>query len=165
MNDDTVNEAAQVVTIDYADVMNPSIDLSDFIAKAFGGEPTSLGLLLVVNVPDLGNKREKLLRLVREFAVLPREIRDKYEHPSSNYQFGWSHGKESMAKGVPDWAKGSYYFNPLNDTLDDPDNLVGEHPTFFSQNLWPEEVNLKEPAKELSGVVVTVCLTSILDFF
>ena len=62
-------------------------------------------------IPGVAEKRAALLPLGTQFAALPREARAKYEHASSFYAFGWSHGKEKL-EGRPDYAKGSFYANP-----------------------------------------------------
>ncbi|CAN0185025.1 unnamed protein product, partial [Ectocarpus sp. 4 AP-2014] len=49
------------------------------------------------------------------FAALPEETKARYEHPQSCFNFGWSHGKESLETGGPDLAKGSFYANPCFD--------------------------------------------------
>jgi hypothetical protein len=70
-----------------------------------------LGILTVRGIPGVAEKRAALLPLSAQFAALPREARAKYEHASSFYAFGWSHGKEKL-EGRPDYAKGSFYANP-----------------------------------------------------
>ena len=54
-------------------------------------------------------------------------IKEKYVHAESNYSFGWSHGKEKMKGGIPDIAKGSYYANPIYDSITDDDKLKKEY--------------------------------------
>jgi hypothetical protein len=65
------------------------------------------------------------------------DVRTKYEHKESHYNFGWSHGKEIFV-GKPDMAKGSFYANPLfNDPFPDA-KLQAEHPSFACPNIWPK---------------------------
>jgi len=53
--------------------------------------------------------------LSSRFALLPDDVKGRYEHEASFYQFGWSHGKEKLKGGAPDLSKGSYYNNPQYD--------------------------------------------------
>lgn len=101
--------------------------------------------------------REKLLPLGRKFAMLPDEIKAKYEHPYSLWSFGWSHGKEKL-QGRPDFAKGSYYANPLENVPFEDEAIVKEWPTFAHPNIWPEEdMPELEPAfMKLGKLVVDV---------
>lgn len=57
------------------------------------------------------------------FATLPEEVKKKTEHPESHYSFGWSHGKEIL-EGKPDFSKGSYYNNPVEDQPFDDEELI-----------------------------------------
>lgn len=43
-----------------------------------------------------------------------QDKRKKLEHEPSMYNVGWSHGKEKLGD-TPDFAKGSFYGNPLFD--------------------------------------------------
>jgi isopenicillin N synthase-like dioxygenase len=125
-----------VVKISYRDLANKSADLSASISAAYGSD--GLGLLVVSDVPEFVQLRQKLLPLAYKFANLPNPIKQKYEHASSFYQFGWSHGKESFRNGVPDLSKGSYYNNPIHDEPVKDAAIVKQYPTFCHPNIWPE---------------------------
>ena len=58
--------------------------------------PADPYFLAVEGVPDFADQRRKLLPLGRRFATMPEEIKALYEHPTSFYSFGWSHGKEKL---------------------------------------------------------------------
>lgn len=59
--------------------------------------------------------------------MLPKEVQQQYEHKESVYQIGWSHGKEMMSEGQPDFSKGSYYANPqYDDPVDGDSDLVAQ---------------------------------------
>jgi hypothetical protein len=121
------------------------------IEQAFGRTKptteTSLGIVAVTNVPGLGEKRRRLLPMARELALL--EDKSDIIHVESNYQTGWSHGKEILANDNqrPDVAKGSFYANPFQDDLDGrdlnynrtdiPDEIKYKYPEFFAPNVWP----------------------------
>jgi isopenicillin N synthase-like dioxygenase len=74
---------SEVVVIDYADLVAGK-DLSKEIERAYGFE--GLGLLAVRGVPSFAEKRQALLPLARKFALLPEEVKKKYEHPESYYR-------------------------------------------------------------------------------
>lgn len=125
-----------VVTISYQDLVADK-DLIKETEAAFGSN--GLGLILVKGVPNLQEKRIRVLNLIREFANLPEEIKQKYTHPESLYFYGWSHGKEKMKGGIPDVAKGSYYCNPIADRITDDEELKKKNPGLYSDNIWPKE--------------------------
>jgi isopenicillin N synthase-like dioxygenase len=154
-----VSSDSPVVVLDYSDLESSSVDLSESLKVAYG--PDGLGILGVRGVPQLNEKRAALLPLARDFALLPDSIKNLYEHPLSHYNFGWSHGKETLAGGKPDYAKGSYYANPL---LDDPFNaepaMIAKYPSFCAPNIWPTpHLPSLEPAfKSLGQLIVSVGL-------
>jgi hypothetical protein len=88
-----------------------------------------LGIVAVTNVPKVSEMRDRLLPLGRKFALLPDSVKAKYEHADSLWSFGWSHGKERL-QGRPDFAKGSYYANPLENVPFKDEKIVKEWPTF-----------------------------------
>lgn len=101
--------------------------------------------------------REKLLPLSRQFALLPDEVKQKYEHKESFYSFGWSHGKENL-QGKPDLSKGSYYANPQHDRPVNDEALIAQYPGFIHPNIWPtDDMPDFEPAfKTLGQLIVSV---------
>jgi hypothetical protein len=60
---------------------------------------------------------------------LPAEVRVRCEDPTSLYNFGWSHGKETLGK-APDMHKGSYYANPLLDAPSNDPELMRRFPAY-----------------------------------
>ena len=127
---------SRAVTISYKDLVEEK-DLTTETKTAFGSN--GLGLILVKGVPNLKEKRLKILNLTRQFANLPEKIKEKYTHPESHYSYGWSHGKEKMKGGIPDIAKGSYYANPVADCVTDDEELKKKFPGTYSDNIWPKE--------------------------
>eukprot|EP00475_Leptophrys_vorax_P011710 TRINITY_DN1824_c0_g1_i1.p1 TRINITY_DN1824_c0_g1~~TRINITY_DN1824_c0_g1_i1.p1 ORF type:complete len:404 (+),score=106.47 TRINITY_DN1824_c0_g1_i1:54-1214(+) len=163
-----------IVSLDYEDLIRPPSaqdnDLRASIQAAFGSQSDSaLGIIVIRNVPDLQDKRIALLDLIRRFGELDVETQKKYEHPESFYSVGWSHGKESMAKGVPDFSKGSFYFNPIMDTPTNDSGLISKWPEFYAPNIWPKEdmPELEVAAKDLGRLVVSVgqALAKHCDYF
>jgi hypothetical protein len=98
-----------VVTLQYADLVSGK-DVSKDILAAYG--PKGLGALTIAGIPGYAEARRKLIPLSHRLAHLPDEAKAKLEHAESMYNVGWSHGKEKMGD-KPDFAKGSYYCNPL----------------------------------------------------
>ena len=163
--------SAPVVTISYSDLVNFAGDgqsvttssrcVLENIALAFGQEqPHSLGIVAITDVPTLTAKRRRLLPMARQVALLENKTEVICE--TSNYQTGWSHGKESFA-GKPDLAKGSFYANPLIDDLstirqDIPAAFREKNPGFFAPNVWPLESipELEGAFKDLALLVIQV---------
>jgi len=44
---------------------------------------------------------------------LPDDVKAAHEDAASQYNVGWSHGKEALRSGLKDTHKGSFYANPL----------------------------------------------------
>lgn len=150
-----------VVVLDYESVMKPAeiAGIIPSIAQAFGNHDSALGIVVVRNVPEFVKLRAELLPLIRKFATsLPESVREKYENPQSSYSVGWSHGKEAMAEGKPDFSKGSYYFNPICDRPSEDPAAIKEWPEFYEPNIWPSEdlPELEKAAKSLGKLIVNV---------
>jgi len=82
-----------------------------------------IGLIAVRGVPGYQEKRQALLPLARQLAMLPGDALAKLESPDNFYSVGWSHGKEKFM-GKPDYSKGSFYANPLCDKVVDDEELI-----------------------------------------
>lgn len=108
-------------------------------------------------MPGFPEKRARLLPLARQFALLPNEVKAKYEHPESFYSFGWSHGKE-IFNNSPDFAKGSYYNNPQYDEPVKDRELVEKHLPFIHPNIWPDAdmPGFSEAFKDCGRLIVQV---------
>ncbi|GAA5857294.1 hypothetical protein JCM8547_002204 [Rhodosporidiobolus lusitaniae] len=144
----------QPVVISYNDLVAGSSSLPGLIQEAFDSKPTSLGLLIVKDLPsEFQEMRKRLLLLANAFASLPEAVREKYTHPMSSYSYGWSHGKEVM-NGKPDTLKGSFYNNPTSDLT--PGLHEGDEPT---ANIWPKEESVEgyqEAFKALCKLMVEI---------
>ncbi|CAK8991651.1 Synaptic vesicle 2-related protein [Durusdinium trenchii] len=71
------------------------------------------------------------------------------------YNAGWSHGKEKLGD-KPDFAKGSFYFNPLSDTPGTEDDMA-KFPWALPKNRWPKEIpELERKCKDLGKVMQEV---------
>jgi len=140
----------------YDRLINLENDLSQEIEAAFGF--SGLGLIVIKDVPNLKEKRQKLLMLSSKFANLPEEIKAKTVHKESHYSFGWSHGKERLKKGYPDVHKGSFYNNPQYDVPTSDPATIQKAPEVCSPNIWPkDDLPELEPAfKDLGQQMVTI---------
>jgi isopenicillin N synthase-like dioxygenase len=148
----STSTGSNVIVLDYNDLKDGK-DLTDEIESAFG--KSGLGILTVKNVPDFQKRRMELLPLARRFALLDDDVKKKYEDEKSFYSFGWSHGKEKL-QGKPDSSKGSYYANPLYDTVTDDPAIMKEYPDFANPNIWPkQELPELEPAFKHLGKLIT----------
>jgi isopenicillin N synthase-like dioxygenase len=144
------------VTVDFNDLLSDVSSLGPQIAEAFGFDGP--GLIAVKNVPNLTELRQQLLPLAHRFANLPEGVLAKYEHAESHYSFGWSHGKEMMSAGKPDFSKGSYYANPTFDVPFEDEALIKEYPSFCHPNIWPtaDLPEMENAFKVLATLVVNV---------
>ncbi|GMH86749.1 hypothetical protein TrVE_jg11929 [Triparma verrucosa] len=119
--------------VDYADVCSPTSDLSSPIEKSFG--PGGLGVIAIRNIPNFATSKQALLPQAHTLAHLPKEELEKLEDEKSLYNAGWSHGKEKLGD-KPDFAKGSFYFNPLTDSPGTPAER-SKYPVSYPCNIWP----------------------------
>jgi len=116
-------------------ISNPNLVMK--IKEAFG--ENSLGAILITDIPEFKQMKMKLLHLSKKMGELPEPIQSEYEDENSLYAFGWSRGKEKMKGGKPDFAKGSYYANPICDEPTKDKNLIKKYPTVYSPNIWPSK--------------------------
>ncbi|KAG7450168.1 Clavaminate synthase-like protein [Guyanagaster necrorhizus] len=126
------------VSVSYTTLVSAPESLGDSIERAFGSGPECLGIIIVRDLPpSYAAYRQRLLTLAYKFAKLDENVREQYTDASSNYSFGWSHGKEIM-NGKPDVLKGSYYANPLIDNPPVSPQHRKEWPEYYAQNIWPK---------------------------
>ena len=86
---------ADVVCIHYDDLIaacrgTPSrsaADIASLIEGAFSS--IGLGIIAITDVPDLPERRIRLLRLSQKLATLPVDQLDEITVPESSYQVGW----------------------------------------------------------------------------
>jgi isopenicillin N synthase-like dioxygenase len=146
----------EVVVVEYADLLADK-DLSTEIERAFGYD--GVGVLAVRGVPELERRRQELLPLAHRFANLPDSVKAKYERPDAFYNVGWSHGKEIL-DGAPDYAKGSFYANPLMDeaTPDQAKDISSVSKAtqlaFFEPNVWVDEIPELETSFKAMGSLI-----------
>ncbi|KAJ3860596.1 Clavaminate synthase-like protein [Lentinula novae-zelandiae] len=130
------------VCISYPDLISSPLELQASIEKAFGSDPSSLGIIVVTGLPPVyAELRERLLKLAYYFSELDDTTREKYTDASSRYSFGWSHGKEIM-NGKPDFLKGSFYANPVIDAPSVFEQYRTSYPEYYGNNIWPDPEEL-----------------------
>jgi hypothetical protein len=123
------------------------------------GSSSSLGILLVTDMPqEYVQLRRDVLREIQQLGALSPSALEQVTCSESNYQMGWSHGKEKLSPDKYDTSKGSFYFNPLilskgqslvdairerdgstssSSTVDNNDNEWRKDADVTTPNLWP----------------------------
>jgi len=141
--------------------LSSPFSLTSAIEEAFGSHPSSLGIIVVRDLPpEYAACRERLLRLSYKFSQLDENVRESYSDPSSKYSFGWSHGKEIM-NGRPDTLKGSFYANPIQvDSAASPEERHA-FPEYYGNNIWPKKdekgvEGFEDAFKELSLLIFNI---------
>ena len=140
-----------LVVLDYTQVMDPSLDLSSYIELAYGAG--ALGVLAIRNVPGFVDAKMSVLTQAHSLAHLPADELLRLEDEKSLYNAGWSHGKEKLGD-KPDFAKGSFYFNPLTDTPGSAEDRA-KFPVSYPCNVWPTSTlpNFEPCAKTLGKIM------------
>lgn len=98
------------------------------------------------------------------FANLPEATKARFESPGSNYSVGWSHGKEILEAGLPDFAKGSFYANPCHDPPFEDDPAGEEHRAWVPPNIWPDDVadGVSDFSKEFKALGQAIVRVGVL---
>ena len=154
---------SRLVIVDYQEIAS-SKDLSVQLDRAFGGHLSSsdsspLGIIAVRNVPNFVSAKQNFLPLAHALAHLDAQyLEQELSDPESMYNAGWSHGKEKLGD-EPDFAKASYYFNPLTDKPG-TDAEREKYPASYPCNKWPNE----EEVPQLKQVSFHVFIAILLEF-
>lgn len=135
-----------VTVLDYEDLRN-DVDLSDKLFKAWG--EGGLGVLAIRGIPEWQATCHAALKQAHPLAHLPAEKLAKLEDETSMFNSGWSHGKEKLGD-KPDFAKGSFYFNPLSNLPGTAEDRA-KFPWALPPNRWPEDMPAMEPALRRLG--------------
>ena len=143
----TAPSSSRLVIVDYADVASSNVDLSDALERAFGGSNTDdaspLGIIAIRNVPGFVDAKNKFLPMAHSLAHLDSQyLESKLSDPKSFYNAGWSHGKEKLGD-KPDFAKASYYFNPITDKPGTEEERE-QYPASYPSNKWPDETKVPQ---------------------
>lgn len=141
-----------MVVLEYDQLTNGA-DLGKQLLEAWG--PGSLGVVAVRGIPGWEDLYRPVLKLSHTLAHLPPDSLKALEDEASMYNAGWSHGKEKLGD-KPDFAKGSFYFNPLSDTPGTEDDMA-KFPWALPKNRWPKEIpELERKCKDLGKVMQEV---------
>eukprot|EP00762_Andalucia_godoyi_P008246 ANDGO_03005.mRNA.1 hypothetical protein SAMD00019534_057660 len=154
MTDSGVQVENGIVVLNYADLVSKK-DLTASIGQAYG--PDGLGILVVRGVPGFQEKRQALLPLARDFVNLPQAEIEKCVKRDALFQLGYSRGVETLDGGKSmDWAKGSYYANPIYDEPSSDAEEMAKNPTIALPNVWPSESlpQLEFAFKDLGKLIV-----------
>ena len=160
--------SSNLVIIDYEDVASFKVDLSVHLERAFGS--SGLGVVAIRGVPGFPDAKQKLLPKAHTLAHLDSDYLEKeLSDAKSFYSAGWSHGKEKLGD-EPDFAKASYYFNPLSDKPG-TDEEREQYPASYPCNKWPNEIEVpqlkdfKDSAKHLGSIMheVVILLAKHID--
>eukprot|EP00985_Skeletonema_marinoi_P010126 scaffold4772_cov95-Skeletonema_marinoi.AAC.2 len=162
----TTSPSAHLVVVDFEDISDASKDLTAELERAFGGQLSSssssdaaspLGIIAIRNIPNFVEEKNAFLPMAHTLAHLSPEYYKALEDPTSFYNAGWSHGKEKLGD-EPDFAKASYYFNPLTDVPGTQEERE-KYPASYPCNKWPNEDDLpqlkdfKQSAQKLGKIM------------
>ncbi|KAL7540220.1 hypothetical protein ACHAXR_009951 [Thalassiosira sp. AJA248-18] len=185
---DPSSPSSRLVIIDYQDIVS-SKDLSHHLDRAFGGrrgqsstattapagtalsdQESPLGIIAIRNIPNFLDAKLKFLPLAHALAHLdPEYLETHLSDPKSFFNAGWSHGKEKLGD-EPDFAKASYYFNPITDKPGTEDERE-RYPASYPCNKWPNEEEVpqlkhfNEAARALGKIMheVVILLAKHID--
>eukprot|EP00986_Skeletonema_menzelii_P010261 scaffold4987_cov135-Skeletonema_menzelii.AAC.1 len=164
----SLSTSSHLVIVDYEDIADASKDLTAELECAFGGRLSSttnnisdaaspLGIIAIRNIPNFVEAKNAFLPMAHALAHLKPQCYQALEDPTSFYNTGWSHGKEKLGD-EPDYAKASYYFNPLTDLPGTQDERE-KYPASYPCNKWPNEDDLpqlkhfKQSAQKLGKIM------------
>jgi len=111
---------------------------------------TGLGIVSVTDIPGFSEMRQRLLPIAKRLASQPREVLVGLEDEASQYNVGWSFGRE-LLDGQVDTRKGSYYGNPNMDKPTEDEELVAKYPCYCRPNVWPAQDGCPEGLEGLEG--------------
>lgn len=157
---------APVVVVEWEDLLrsHPPSKLSDSIEQALG--PQGTGLIAIRNVPGFVEAKRAFLPQAHHLVHLPTEyLETTLTDAASLYNAGWSHGKEKLKDEEPDWAKGSFYYNPVTDCPGTPQDRE-MYPHSYPCNKWPDRLpNFQSAAVALGKILqeAVVVLTKHVD--
>ena len=138
------------IFIPYISLIMDEKSFSHIINSAF--DKNSLGLIIITDVPNMKEFRTNLIQAGRNFIKI--KDKSKYEKPEAYYAVGWSYGKEKMKNNKLDFAKGSYYANPLEDNPTDDKELIKKYPGSYTPNVWIDDIPEFEESFKIIGKTI-----------
>lgn len=158
-----MSNKVEVIIVDWEDVAASETNIHhDALTKAFGRQGT--GIIAIRNVPGFVEAKRDFLHLAHPLVTLPQDyLEAKLTDPDSLYNAGWSYGKEKLGD-QPDFAKGSFYFNPVTD-LPGTEEDRKQFPLSYPKNVWPDIPGFKERATRIGCIMkdAVIALTRHLD--
>ena len=152
----------RLVIVEYHELIDPTNkkkeQLQEKFEAAFG--LNGIGIIGIRNVPGFVEAKTELLSLTHSLANLPEEELKELEAPETLYNTGWSHGKEMLKHGIPDWNKASFYFNPLVDVPGTKEERT-KFPLSYPSNRWPRYSSLppfRNAARRLGSLMKDVAI-------
>eukprot|EP00429_Kryptoperidinium_foliaceum_P131740 CAMPEP_0176271042 /NCGR_PEP_ID=MMETSP0121_2-20121125/45004_1 /TAXON_ID=160619 /ORGANISM="Kryptoperidinium foliaceum, Strain CCMP 1326" /LENGTH=372 /DNA_ID=CAMNT_0017611191 /DNA_START=55 /DNA_END=1173 /DNA_ORIENTATION=- len=127
--------SVDLVVVEYGDLC-ANADLSLELLRAWG--ENGLGIIAVRGIPGWVDTYTDVLRQAHPLAHLSEGSLKALEDEESMYNAGWSHGKEKLGD-KPDFAKGSFYFNPVSDAPGTEEDRK-QFPWAMPKNRWPAEL-------------------------
>lgn len=153
--------SGSLVIVDYHELIDPTKNkeqLQEKVENAFG--LNGIGIIGIRNVPGFVDAKFELLSLAHSLANLPEQELKEMEVPETLYNTGWSHGKEMLKNGIPDWNKASFYFNPLVDVPGTKEERI-KFPLSYPSNRWPKTSSLptfKTSSRRLGSLMKDVAV-------
>ena len=156
MEGSTLHEVS-IPVVPYAALKCADPTTRSVLREAIG--KNGLGIVSVSDIPAFPELRQRLLPLAKRLAAQPREVLAKLEDEASQFNVGWSFGRE-LLDGQVDTRKGSYYANPNMDVPTEDSALIERYPCYCRPNVWPAPGGVLddlEPAfKELGQLMYKV---------
>lgn len=120
------------------------------LSQALGTD--GLGIVAVTDIPGFPEMRRRLLPIAKRLVAQPREVLAGLEDEASQWNVGWSFGRE-LLNGKVDTRKGSFYANPNMDVPTEDEDLIERFPCYCRPNIWParEAEGCPEGLRELEA--------------
>ena len=157
MDDSSTVQELDIPVVPYASLRRADSATRSILRSAIGRD--GLGIVSVSDIPGFSEMRRRLLPLAKRLAGQPREFLAQLEDEASQYNVGWSFGRE-LLDGRVDTRKGSFYANPNMDVPTEDVALIERYPCYCRRNVWPVpggDLDDLEPAfKELGQLMYRV---------
>jgi isopenicillin N synthase-like dioxygenase len=157
MDGSAATQVLDVPVVPYASLRRADSATRSTLRSAIGTD--GLGIISVSDIPGFSEMRRRLLPLAKRLAAQPLEVLARLEDEASQYNVGWSFGRE-LLDGHVDTRKGSFYANPNMDVPTEDVSLIERYPCYCRPNVWPApggDLEELEPAfKELGQLMYQV---------
>jgi hypothetical protein len=143
----------ELVILDWKDIVakETSDHVLSALERALG--PGGFGLVAIRHVPGFVQAKNSFLPLTHSLVQLSSDYLETHlTDAASLYNAGWSHGKEKLGD-KPDFAKGSYYFNPITDEPGTEHDRA-TYPLSYPKNIWPNEEETSLPQFKKKAICI-----------